>query len=308
MNTDMLEQIEHGDGFIAALDQSGGSTPKALALYGVAEDSYSGEEEMFDVMHAMRSRIMTSPAFTGERVLGAILFEQTMDRTVEGRDTPSYLWDVKHVVPFLKVDKGLADEADGVQVMKPIPGLDELLARAVAKGVFGTKMRSVVKLANEAGVDAVVAQQFDVGQQILDAGLVPIIEPEVDIHSPEKAAAEGLLKAAILRRLDALAGDDRVMLKLSLPTDDGFYADLIDHPEGDPRRRAVRWLPARRGQRDPCPQPGHDRQLLPGPHRGPHRAAERRRVQHRPRPVHRQHLRGVQGLILALLGEPYALC
>ena len=231
MNTDMLQQIEHGDGFIAALDQSGGSTPKALALYGVAEDSYSGEEEMFDVMHAMRSRIMTSPAFTGERVLGAILFEQTMDRTVEGRDTPSYLWDVKHVVPFLKVDKGLADEADGVQVMKPIPGLDELLARAVAKGVFGTKMRSVVKLANEAGVEAVVDQQFDVGQQILDAGLVPIIEPEVDIHSPEKAAAEGLLKAAILRRLDALAGDDRVMLKLSLPTDDGFYADLIDHPK-----------------------------------------------------------------------------
>ena len=160
MNADMLQQIEHGDGFIAALDQSGGSTPKALALYGVAEDSYSGEEEMFDVMHAMRSRIMTSPAFTGERVLGAILFEQTMDRAVEGRDTPSYLWDVKHVVPFLKVDKGLADEADGVQVMKPIPGLDELLARAVAKGVFGTKMRSVVLLANEAGVDAVVAQQF----------------------------------------------------------------------------------------------------------------------------------------------------
>jgi fructose-bisphosphate aldolase class I len=231
MNTDMLQQIEHGDGFIAALDQSGGSTPKALALYGVAEDSYSGEEEMFDVMHAMRSRIMTSPAFTGERVLGAILFEQTMDREVEARDTPSYLWDVKHVVPFLKVDKGLADEADGVQVMKPIPGLDELLARAVAKGVFGTKMRSVVKLANEAGVDAVVAQQFEVGQQILDAGLVPIIEPEVDIHSPEKAAAEKLLKAAILRRLDALAGDDRVMLKLSLPTDDGFYADLIDHPK-----------------------------------------------------------------------------
>jgi fructose-bisphosphate aldolase class I len=231
MDTEMLQQVEHGDGFIAALDQSGGSTPKALALYGVSEDSYSGEDEMFDVMHAMRSRIMTSAAFSGSRVLGAILFEQTMDRTVEGRDTPSYLWDVKHVVPFLKVDKGLADEADGVQLMKPIPGLDELLARAVAKGVFGTKMRSVVKLANEAGVEAIVAQQFAVGQQILGAGLVPIIEPEVDIHSPEKAAAEALLKASILRHLDALGGDDRVMLKLSLPTEDGFYAELIDHPK-----------------------------------------------------------------------------
>ncbi len=231
MNHEMLEQIEHGDGFIAALDQSGGSTPKALALYGVTEDQYSGEEAMFDAMHAMRSRIMTSAAFTGERVLGAILFEQTMDRQVEGRDTPSYLWDVKHVVPFLKVDKGLADDADGVQLMKPIPGLDELLARAAAKGVFGTKMRSVVKLADERGVEAVVAQQFEVGQQILDAGLVPIIEPEVDIHSPQKAAAEALLKASILGHLDALGGDDRVMLKLSLPTDDGFYADLVDHPK-----------------------------------------------------------------------------
>jgi fructose-bisphosphate aldolase class I len=186
---------------------------------------------MFDAMHAMRSRIMTSRAFTGDRVLGAILFEQTMDRQVEGRDTPSYLWDVKHVVPFLKVDKGLADEADGVQLMKPIPGLDELLGRAVAKGVFGTKMRSVIKLAHEAGVDAIVAQQFDVGRQILAAGLVPIIEPEVDIHSPEKAAAETLLKAAILRRLDASTGDDRVMLKLSLPSEDGFYRELVDHPK-----------------------------------------------------------------------------
>ena len=230
MDHEMLAQVEHGDGFIAALDQSGGSTPKALALYGVTEDQYAGEDEMFDAMHAMRSRIMTSRAFTGERVVGAILFEQTMDRTVEGRDTPSYLWDVKHVVPFLKVDKGLADEADGVQLMKPIPGLDELLARAVAKGVFGTKMRSVIKLADEVGVEAVVAQQFEVAQQILDAGLVPIIEPEVDIHSPQKAAAEELLKASIVRHLDALGGDDRVMLKLSLPTEDGFYAELIDHP------------------------------------------------------------------------------
>ncbi len=230
MNAEMLEQITNGDGFIAALDQSGGSTPKALALYGVTEDQYSGEDEMFDVMHAMRTRIMTSPAFTGDRVLGAILFEQTMDRSVEGVATPSYLWDVKHVVPFLKVDKGLADEADGVQVMKPIGGLDELLARAVAKGVFGTKMRSVVKLADEAGVAAIAAQQFEVGQQIIDAGLVPIIEPEVDIHSPEKAAAEVLLEAAIRRHLDELRGDDRVMLKLTLPTEDGFYTGLIEHP------------------------------------------------------------------------------
>jgi fructose-bisphosphate aldolase class I len=227
----MLEQVEHGDGFIAALDQSGGSTPKALKLYGIGEDTYDGEDAMFDLMHAMRTRIMTSPAFTGDRIIGAILFEQTMDRQVEGVDTPSYLWDVKHVVPFLKVDKGLAEEADGVQVMKPIPGLDELLARAVAKGVFGTKMRSVIKLANADGVGAVVAQQFEIGKQILDAGVVPIIEPEVDIHSPEKAEAEALLKAAILGSLDQLAGDHRVMLKLTLPSEDGFYTDLIEHPK-----------------------------------------------------------------------------
>jgi fructose-bisphosphate aldolase class I len=231
MDAEMLEQVEHGDGFIAALDQSGGSTPKALKLYGIDEDRYSGEAEMFDLVHAMRTRIITSPAFTGERILGAILFEQTMDRQIERIDTPSYLWDVKHVVPFLKVDKGLADEADGVQVMTPIGGLDELLARAVAKRVFGTKMRSFIRLAAPDGVSAVVGQQFEIGQQILDAGLVPIIEPEVDIKSPEKAEAEALLKAAILGSLDQLGGDDRVMLKLSLPTEDGFYAGLIDHPK-----------------------------------------------------------------------------
>jgi fructose-bisphosphate aldolase, class I len=229
MDAEMLHKVESGDGFIAALDQSGGSTPKALALYGVGEDEYSGETEMFDAMHAMRSRIITSPSFDGDRVLGAILFEQTMDRQVEGRATADYLWAVKRVVPFLKVDKGLADEADGVQLMKPIGGLDELLARAVANGVFGTKMRSVVKLADEAGVAAVVAQQFDVGEQILAAGLVPIIEPEVDIHSPQKAAAEELLAASITARLDAVSS--RVMLKLSLPSVDGFYGDLIAHPK-----------------------------------------------------------------------------
>jgi fructose-bisphosphate aldolase class I len=230
MNADMHRKVESGDGFLAALDQSGGSTPKALALYGIGEDEYSGETEMFDAMHAMRTRIMTSPSFNGDRILGAILFEQTMDRQVEGRDTADYLWDVKRVVPFLKVDKGLADEADGVQVMKPIGGLDDLLERAVAKNVFGTKMRSFVKLANATGIDEIVGQQFTVGRQILAAGLMPILEPEVDIHSPEKAAAETLLKSAIHAQLSDLSAGTQVMLKLSLPSEDGFYSDLIDHP------------------------------------------------------------------------------
>jgi fructose-bisphosphate aldolase, class I len=229
MDAEMLQKVETGDGFLAALDQSGGSTPKALALYGVAEDQYSGDAEMFDAMHAMRTRIMTSPSFDGDRILGAILFEQTMDRQVEGRDTADYLWSVKQVVPFLKIDKGLADDADGVQVMKPIGGLDELLERAVAKNVFGTKERSVIKLADAKGIAAVADQQFAVGEQVLGHGLVPILEPEVDIKSPQKAAAEELLKAAILERLDGAS--DRVMLKLSLPSVDGFYADLIEHPK-----------------------------------------------------------------------------
>ena len=229
MNADMHRKVETGDGFLAALDQSGGSTPKALALYGISEDEYSGETEMFDAMHAMRTRIMTSPSFGGDRILGAILFEQTMDRQVEGRDTPDYLWSVKHVVPFLKIDKGLADDADGVQVMKPIAGLDELLERAVAKNVFGTKERSVIKLADAKGIAAIADQQFAVGEQVLGHGLVPILEPEVDIKSPQKAAAEELLKAAILERLDGAS--DRVMLKLSLPSVDGFYTELIEHPK-----------------------------------------------------------------------------
>jgi fructose-bisphosphate aldolase, class I len=230
MNADMHRKVESGDGFLAALDQSGGSTPKALALYGISEDEYSGETEMFDAMHAMRTRIMTSPSFNGDRILGAILFEQTMDRQVEGRDTADYLWDVKRVVPFLKVDKGLADEADGVQVMKPIGGLDDLLERAVAKNVFGTKMRSFVKRANATGIDEIVGQQFTVGRQILAAGLMPILEPEVDIRSPEKAAAETLLKSAIHAQLSDLSAGTQVMLKLSLPSEDGFYSDLIEHP------------------------------------------------------------------------------
>jgi fructose-bisphosphate aldolase class I len=230
MNSEQLEKVRQGNGFVAALDQSGGSTPKALKLYGVEEDAYDGEAEMFDRIHEMRSRIMTSSAFTGDRVVGAILFEMTMDRQVEGVDTGDYLWGTKGVVPFLKVDKGLADEADGVQLMKPIDGLDDLLARAVAKGMFGTKMRSVIKLANEAGVNAIVDQQFEIGRQIVAAGLVPIIEPEVDIHSAEKAEAEALLEAAIRAQLDALGDDELVMLKLTLPETDGFYQALVDHP------------------------------------------------------------------------------
>lgn len=231
MNDQQLQKVQRDNGFIAALDQSGGSTPKALALYGIDESEYSGDEEMFTRMHEMRTRIMKSPSFNGDRILGAILFENTMDRQVDGRETCDYLWDVKHVVPFLKVDKGLADDVDGAQLMKPMPDLGALLARATAKGVFGTKMRSVIKLGNEKGVEAVVDQQFAVSQQILDAGLVPIIEPEVDIHSPQKAEAETLLKASILDHLEGVSSDHHVMLKLTLPDQDNFYADLVDHPK-----------------------------------------------------------------------------
>jgi fructose-bisphosphate aldolase, class I len=229
-NRDQLEKVRSGEGFIAALDQSGGSTPKALALYGIGEDAYSNDDEMFTRMHEMRTRIMTSKVFNGDRILGSILFENTMDRQVEGRSTGDYLWSVKGVVPFIKVDKGLAAEENGVQVMKPIPGLDELLARSVERGMFGTKMRSVIKLADRGGVDAVVDQQFEIGHQILDAGLVPIIEPEVDIHSPQKAAAEELLKVALAKHLDQLPADRPVMLKLTLPSEDDFYADFVAHP------------------------------------------------------------------------------
>lgn len=229
-NQEQFEKVRSGDGFIAALDQSGGSTPKALALYGIGEDAYSNDEEMFTRMHEMRTRIMTSKVFGGDRILGAILFENTMDRQVEGLGTAEYLWSVKGVVPFIKVDKGLAPEENGAQVLKPIPGLDELLARSVERGMFGTKMRSVIKLGDRAGVDAVVDQQFEIGHQILDAGLVPIIEPEVDIHSPSKAEAEELLKAALTKHLDQLPADRPVMLKLTLPSQDGFYTDFVEHP------------------------------------------------------------------------------
>ena len=230
MNSEQFERVRTGEGFIAALDQSGGSTPKALKLYGIDESTYSGDDEMFGLMHQMRSRMITSPAFNGDRVLGAILFEGTMDREIDGRGSADYLWSVKHVVPFLKVDKGLVDEANGVQVMKAMPGLDDLLARARDKGVFGTKMRSVIKHADAAGIDAVVAQQFEVGRQILAAGLMPIIEPEVDINSSTKQEAEALLKSAILAQLDEQPADQPVMLKLTLPSIDDFYLDLVQHP------------------------------------------------------------------------------
>ncbi|MFC4700317.1 fructose bisphosphate aldolase [Glaciecola siphonariae] len=226
---DMLAKVKQEVGFIAALDQSGGSTPKALKLYGVEENEYSNDEEMFACVHAMRSRIVTSPAFDGKRVLGAILFENTLDRDIEGKSSARFLWQDKHVVPFLKVDKGLADEKDGAQVMKEMPELDALLAKANAQDVFGTKMRSVVKLANADGIKAVVEQQFAVGKQIIAAGLVPIVEPEVDINSPEKAEAEALLRSEILRHLDALAPDELVMLKLTLPEQANFYQPLIEH-------------------------------------------------------------------------------
>ncbi len=225
----MLKKVKNTVGFIAALDQSGGSTPKALKLYGVNESEYSNDEEMFACVHAMRTRIITSPSFDGKRVLGAILFENTLDREIEGKASARFLWDEKQVVPFLKVDKGLADEENGVQIMKAMPDLDALLAKANAQDVFGTKMRSLIKMANAKGVDAVVAQQFEVGKQILAAGLVPIIEPEIDINSPEKAAAEALLKASILKQLDNLSDSQHVMLKLTLPEQANFYADLVNH-------------------------------------------------------------------------------
>lgn len=231
MNDEQFQKVEFGRGFIAALDQSGGSTPKALKLYGIDEDQYADDDEMFALMHAMRSRIIESPSFEGDDIVGAILFEDTMDREIDGRDSVSYLWAVKRVVPFLKVDKGLAAEQDGVQVMRPIPGLAPLLARAKENGVFGTKMRSFIKRANPVGIKAVVDQQFDVARQIVAAGLLPIIEPEIDIHSPEKGAAEELLKAGVTEQLAQLESGHSVVLKFSLPDVADLYADLVRHPK-----------------------------------------------------------------------------
>jgi fructose-bisphosphate aldolase, class I len=230
MQQSQMERMKHGKGFIAALDQSGGSTPKALAAYGISKDAYQNEAEMFDLVHEMRTRIITSPAFDPKYILGAILFEQTMDREIEGMYTGDYLAEKKGIVPFLKVDKGLAEEANGVHLMKPIPDLDETLKRANERHMFGTKMRSVIKEANPEGIQAVVRQQFEIGKQIIAAGLVPIIEPEVDIHSPEKEKCEELLKTEILRHLNHLSESDNVMLKLTIPTVANTYKELIEHP------------------------------------------------------------------------------
>lgn len=230
MNAEQLERIRTGKGFVAALDQSGGSTPKALLQYGVPESSYSGEEAMYALVHEMRTRIIKSPAFDSKYILGAILFENTMDREIDGQLTADYLWERKGIVPFLKVDKGLAEQTDGVQLLKPIDGLDALLKRAVERHIFGTKMRSLIKEASPSGIRQVVEQQFSIGKQIAAAGLVPIIEPEVDIASPDKTQSEKLLKAELLAQLAALGPDVKVMLKLSIPTEDNFYAELIDEP------------------------------------------------------------------------------
>lgn len=229
MNQEQAQRMTNGKGFIAALDQSGGSTPKALAAYGIAADSYQGEDEMFNLVHQMRTRIITSPAFDKQHILAAILFEQTMDREIEGKKTGDYLWDVKGIVPFLKVDKGLAAEENGVQLMKPMPGLDDLLKRAVERHIFGTKMRSVIKKASREGIKAIVDQQFEIGEKISKAGLVPIIEPEVDIHITDKAEAEAILKEEILKHLEKV--EKPVMLKLSIPSKDNFYEELIRHPK-----------------------------------------------------------------------------
>ena len=231
LNEQQLQQMKTHPGFIAALDQSGGSTPKALALYGIKEGAWSNEDEMFGIVHQMRARMITRPGFTGERIIGAILFEDTMDKDIEGQPTADYLWNVKRVVPFLKVDKGLEPEKDGVQLMKPIPSLAALLEKAKAKRIFGTKMRSVIKQASEAGIKDIVKQQFELAAQIIAAELLPIVEPEVDIHCPEKARAEALLKAAILEKLNQLPAGQLVMLKLTLPDQDNFYADFVKHPK-----------------------------------------------------------------------------
>ncbi len=230
MNDEQFQKMEKGSGFMAALDQSGGSTPKALKAYGIDEDQYSDDDEMFALMHAMRSRIIQSPSFDGNHIIGTILFEDTMDRQIGGRNSVSYLWSVKHIVPFLKVDKGLTSEKDGVQIMNPIPGLVPLLSRANDNGVFGTKMRSFIRRANDTGIKAVVDQQFEFAQQIMAAGLIPIIEPEIDIHSPEKGEAEQALKTHLVEHLAQLSSEQNVIVKLSLPEVGDFYADLVGHP------------------------------------------------------------------------------
>ena len=231
INPDQAKQMTEGKGFIAALDQSGGSTPKALGLYGVTEDQWTNEDEMFDLVHQMRTRIIKSPSFNSDHIIGAILFEQTMDREIDGIPTAQYLWEKKGIVPFLKTDKGLADKANGVQLMKPCPDLDELLERGVAKGIFGTKMRSFVAEANEAGIKENVEQQFEFAKQVLSHGLVPIVEPEVDINAADKAEAEAILRDELIKHLDALPEGEQVMIKVTIPSEDGFYTPLVEHPK-----------------------------------------------------------------------------
>lgn len=231
INPEQAKQMTEGKGFIAALDQSGGSTPKALGLYGVTEDQWTNEDEMFDLVHEMRTRIIKSPSFNSDHIIGAILFEQTMDREIDGIPTAQYLWEKKGIVPFLKTDKGLADKANGVQLMKPCPGLDELLERGVAKGIFGTKMRSFVAEANEAGIKENVEQQFEFAKQVLSHGLVPIVEPEVDINAADKAEAEAILRDELIKHLDALPEGEQVMIKVTIPSEDGFYTPLVEHPK-----------------------------------------------------------------------------
>ena len=304
MNTEQFEKMKSAKGFVAALDQSGGSTPKALTRYGIDESAYSDETEMFDLIHDMRTRIITSPVFGGDRILGSILFEMTMERQIMGKGSAEYLWQDKNIVPFLKVDKGLAAEADGAQVMKPMPDLDAVLARAIGHGVFGTKMRSVIKLGNAAGVGAVVSQQFEVARQIMAAGLVPIIEPEIDIHSPEKAAAEVLLKAALMAELEQLDPDQIVMFKLTPPDEDDFYAEFVGPPQCPSGRRPVRGLQPGGGRCAPGPQPRRRRQLLPSPDGGPVGPAEPSGVRRHPRHLDRQHLRGLDHLTRAAQARP----
>jgi fructose-bisphosphate aldolase class I len=258
MNEDQLKKVSTGLGFFAALDQSGGSTPGALAEYGIGRDRYKSDAEMFDLVHAMRTRVMTSPAFDGTRILGAILFEQTMDRTVGGAPTATYLWERKNVVPFLKVDKGLADEADGVQLMKPIDTLDDLLERANRHRIFGTKMRSVIKDASETGIAAIVEQQFGYADRIRAAGLVPILEPEVSIASPHKEQAESLLLDAIRKQVEALPADARIMVKLTIPTQPGLYADLAS----DPRVLRVLALSGGYSRDEACALLQHDHAMI----------------------------------------------
>jgi fructose-bisphosphate aldolase class I len=277
MNEDYLEKVKTAPGFFAALDQSGGSTPGALAEYGIGRDRYSSDAEMFDFVHALRTRVFTSPAFDGDRVIASILFQQTMERDVDGLPTARYLWERKHVVPILKVDLGLADENDGVQLMKPIDTLDDLLERANQHQIFGTKMRSVIKDASETGIAAIVEQQFGYADRIRAAGLVPILEPEVSIASPHKEQAETLLRDAIHKHVEALPADALIMVKLTIPTQPGLYGDLAS--PGAASARPVRRLQPRRGLRPARARPRHDRQLLPGAARGADRRPDRRSVQ-----------------------------